>query len=115
VPFIVTELGMDTDPFLLHIYAALAEKERALISRRTKDALAAAKSRGVVIGGHREQSEVNRRQAVERAEGLRSVFGELAGLSARKAAEELNRRGIKTATGKVWTAMQVIRVRERLC
>ncbi len=33
VPFIVTELGADTDPFLLHIYAALAEKERALISR----------------------------------------------------------------------------------
>ena len=45
VPFIVTELGADTDPFLLHIYAALAEKDRALISRRTKDALAAAKAR----------------------------------------------------------------------
>ena len=28
VPFIVTELGADTDPFMLHIYAALAEKER---------------------------------------------------------------------------------------
>src|SRR5262245_53951906 len=37
VPFIVTELGADTDPFLLHIYAALAEKERAMIAgeRRT--------------------------------------------------------------------------------
>ena len=114
VPFIVTELGVDTDPFLLHIYAALAEKERAMISRRTKDALAAAKARGVSLGGHREQSEVNRLQAIERAEQLRSFFDELAGLSARKVAEELNRRGIKTATGKAWTAMQVIRVRERL-
>ncbi len=40
VPFIVAELGADADSFMLHIYAALAEKERALISRRTKDALA---------------------------------------------------------------------------
>jgi hypothetical protein len=35
VPFIVTELGADADPFMLHIYAALAEKERALIAERT--------------------------------------------------------------------------------
>ena len=35
VPFIVAELGADTDPFMLHLYAALAEKERALISRRS--------------------------------------------------------------------------------
>ena len=34
VPFIVTELGADADPFMLHIYAALAEKERAMIWER---------------------------------------------------------------------------------
>ena len=39
VPFIVAELGADIDPFMLHIYAALAQKERALISERTKAAL----------------------------------------------------------------------------
>jgi len=49
--FIVAELGADADPFMLHIYAALAEKERALISRRTKDALAAKKAQGVRLGG----------------------------------------------------------------
>lgn len=40
VPFIVTELGPDADPFMLHIYAALAEKEAKVISERTKHALA---------------------------------------------------------------------------
>jgi hypothetical protein len=39
VPFIVAELGRDADPFMLHLYAALAEKERSLIAERTKAAL----------------------------------------------------------------------------
>jgi hypothetical protein len=43
-PFIVAELDADADPFMLHLYAALAEKERRLISQRTKDALAAKKA-----------------------------------------------------------------------
>src|SRR5258706_10031892 len=41
VPFIVAELGRDADPFMLHLYAALAEKERRMISERTKAALQA--------------------------------------------------------------------------
>src|SRR3954470_10871356 len=53
VPFIVAELGPDADPFMLHLYAALAEKERRLISERTKAALAAAKARGRTLGGNR--------------------------------------------------------------
>src|SRR5687768_423181 len=43
VPFIVAELGRDADPFMLHLYAALAEKERRLISERTKAALRSAR------------------------------------------------------------------------
>ena len=45
------ELGPDVDPFILHLFAALAEKERAMIATRTKAALAAAKARGVKLGG----------------------------------------------------------------
>lgn len=51
VPFLVAESGPDVDPFILHLFAALAEKERAMISARTKTALAAAKTRGVKLGG----------------------------------------------------------------
>jgi DNA invertase Pin-like site-specific DNA recombinase len=51
VAFIVADLGADTDPFMLHLYAALAEKERRMISQRTKDALAAAKANGKQLGG----------------------------------------------------------------
>src|SRR6202050_3723960 len=51
VPFLVAELGPDVDPFILHLFAALAEKERAMISARTKAALGAAKARGVKLGG----------------------------------------------------------------
>jgi DNA invertase Pin-like site-specific DNA recombinase len=114
VPFIVTELGADTDPFMLHIYAALAEKERRMISERTRAAMKAAKARGVRIGGLRDKGVELEREAKERAEGLRSVFEGLSGLSARKAAEELNARGVPTPAGGKWHAATVIRVRERL-
>jgi DNA invertase Pin-like site-specific DNA recombinase len=46
----VAELGSDVDPFILHLFAALAEKERAMISARTKAALSTAKARGVKLG-----------------------------------------------------------------
>src|ERR1700760_612823 len=51
VPFLVAELGPDVDPFILHLFAALAEKERAMISARTRSALKAAKERGIKLGG----------------------------------------------------------------
>ena len=63
VPFIVAELGPDVDPFMLHVYAALAEKERAMISARTRDALAAAKARGVRLGNRTNLAEATRRSA----------------------------------------------------
>src|SRR4051812_14709185 len=44
VPFIIAELGADADPFMLHLYAALAEKERRQISERTRAASPLARS-----------------------------------------------------------------------
>src|ERR1700741_4193879 len=57
VPFIVAELGAEADPFMLHLYAALAEKERRQISERTRAALASRKERGTKLGNPRNAGE----------------------------------------------------------
>jgi DNA invertase Pin-like site-specific DNA recombinase len=113
-PFIVAELGADTDPFLLHIYASLAEKERRLISERTKAGLAAAKRRGKKLGGRNAQSDKAAAEALAFAERMRPVLVEMEVFSANRAAAILNERGIPTAAGSKWTAVQVVRVRRRL-
>jgi DNA invertase Pin-like site-specific DNA recombinase len=109
----VAELGNDVDPFMLHIYAALAEKERRLISARTKAALAAAKARGVQLG-NATLAAANRAQAKARAEALRPILAELAGKSAAAIAVELNARKVPTPNGGTWHAGSVIRVQRRL-
>ena len=114
VPFITVELGADTDPFLLHLFAALAERERRIIGERTRLALQAAKARGVKLGGTNRQSVENREAALARAKELRPVLIELAGMSARAAALELNKRQIETPAGGRWHAQTVSRIRERL-
>jgi DNA invertase Pin-like site-specific DNA recombinase len=113
-PFIVAELGADADPFMLHLYAALAEKERRLISQRTKDALAAKKAQGVKLGGLNAKGIANRDEAKARAEALRPILAELNGLSARAIAAELNKRNAPTPNGGPWHSMTVIRVQRRL-
>ena len=113
VPFVVAELGPDVDPFMLHIYAAFAEKERRSIADRTKQALAAAKGRGVVLG-NAEQTERNREAADTNAEVLRPILVELDHLTNRGVAEELTRRKISTVRDGAWHAMTVQRLRVRL-
>lgn len=121
VPFIVTELGADVDAFMLHVYAALAEKERRLISERTVAALAAAKARGKVLGGYRggpvpdSSAGVEARQAKASgyAETLKPLLLEMQvrGLSLRKMIVELEARGLRTATGRTtWSATAVSRL-----
>lgn len=113
-PFIVTELGADADPFMLHIYAALAEKVRRDIAQRTRDALAAKKAQGVKLGGLNAKGIANRDAALECAKALAPIFAELGDKSAREIARILNERKVETPTGKQWSAMTVNRVRQRL-
>lgn len=113
-PFVVVELGAGADPFLLHIYAAVAEQERRLISRRTIEALQAAKARGVKLGGLNAGGVKGRFEAVERAEALRPVLAGLAGMSAREIAHQLNARGIPAPNGGIWSHTTVLRAQRRL-
>jgi DNA invertase Pin-like site-specific DNA recombinase len=123
VPFIVAELGSNPDPFMLHLWAALAEKERKLIAQRTRDALARAKANGKRLGNRTNLAEaqasgrqVQVDQAQQRAANLLPVIREIqtAGCSTlREIAAVLNRRGIQTPRGGAWTAMAVKRVIDR--
>jgi DNA invertase Pin-like site-specific DNA recombinase len=112
VPFVCCDMPSAT-PFMLHVYAAVAEEERRMIAARTKAGLAAAKARGVKLGNAKLAYD-NRAAAVARAEELKPVLLELTGLSARAAAIELNARRVPTPNGAAWHAQTVIRVRERL-
>jgi DNA invertase Pin-like site-specific DNA recombinase len=63
------------DKFMLHVQAAFAEEEARRISLRTREALAAAKRRGVIIGATgRVLAQRHRQEAQRRAEGFREAF-----------------------------------------
>jgi len=95
VPFIVVALGRNVDPFTLHIYAALAEQERRMISQRTIAGLAAAKARGRKLGSSVSNlAAKNAAAAAARDAELEPVLKELSHLSARAAAEVIERRGL---------------------
>lgn len=109
------------------IMAMVAEEERRMISKRTKDALAAAKRRGTKLGGDRGvvPSRKTRALAVEalqaraesKAKDLAPIIKELqagGATSLRAIAAGLNEAGIPTARGGEWSSSQVMRVLERL-
>jgi DNA invertase Pin-like site-specific DNA recombinase len=122
VPFIVTELGADVDPFMLHIYAALGEKERKLIASRTKAALAVRKAQGVVLGGPeldkaRQASKAvvmaNADKHAENVIPLINAVRKAGATTLREVAEALNVRGVRTARGGLWYATTVKNVLDR--
>jgi DNA invertase Pin-like site-specific DNA recombinase len=112
VPFIVAELGADADPFMLHLYAALAEKERNLIADRTRAALAARKAQGVKLGNPvnlaaagAKGAETQRASADAFASNVLPVVRQIqaAGVTTFRAiAAALNDRGVRTARGGDW-------------
>ena len=100
-------------PFMLHIKAAVAEEERRMIAQRTREALAAAKERGVVLG-NQAQADANKAAAAARDAQLRPVLEQLWEMPYRDIAQELTDRGIASPRGGVWNAMTVMRVMKRL-
>jgi len=124
VPFIVAELGADADPFMLHVYAALAEKERNLIADRTRAALAVKKAQGVKLGNPvnladagAKGADMQRAAADAYAANVLPVIRQIQASGAstlRAVAEALNARGIQTARGGQWYAATVRNVLERV-
>jgi DNA invertase Pin-like site-specific DNA recombinase len=115
----------------IHILAAVAEEETRLISERTRNALAAHKARGGLLGpctfkdreGWRvKQQEARKRATVRNAEVAAAAYGEVQpiivllrgqGWSLQSIADELDRLGHRTRRGAAWSKMQVRRVANR--
>jgi DNA invertase Pin-like site-specific DNA recombinase len=126
VEFIVTELGRQADPFTLHLYAALAQKERSLISERTKAGLKAARDRGQALGAAARKVSLDQLKAagatsVARAdEFAKSVRPHIRAAMAdaqdnyTKAASILNQGKQPSAEGKAWDRRSVASVVRRL-
>jgi DNA invertase Pin-like site-specific DNA recombinase len=117
VPFIVAELGRDADPFMLHLYAALAEKERRLISDRTKAALAAKRAAGAKLGNPSNAPQAaslgriaqiaSADQFVRQILPLLAVIRAMGVTTIGATTRELNGRGIRSPRGGRWHVSSV--------
>jgi DNA invertase Pin-like site-specific DNA recombinase len=126
VAFVAADLP-DANTMTVGVMATVAQYEREAISARTKAALAAAKARGVVLGGFKANAPdislyqkkavlAVRKMALEAAEERRDVIEALAdeGLSLNAMAARLNESSVRTSRGGAWTATAVSRVMARL-
>lgn len=126
VEFIVCELGKQADPFVLHLFAALAEKERQLISSRTKAGLVVAKAQGQKLGAAARKPSESQLAAAGAAQSARadefamSVRPHLvtamadAGNHYERAAVLLNQGKQLSAGGKAWERRSVSAAVRRL-
>jgi DNA invertase Pin-like site-specific DNA recombinase len=124
VDFVAADMPQ-ANKLTIGIMAVMAQHEREMISERTKAALAAAKRRGVVLGGfrgrtftakdHKASAAVRQEQAARRAADVRPIVQELRASgceSLRAIAAGLDERGIPAARGGKWSATQVLRLLE---
>ena len=116
VSFVACDLP-EANQLTIHIMAAFAEHEARRISERTRDALAAAKARGVVLGATgpanlKTCNDLRQQKAHEFRERLRPVLDGMVvqGLTRRAMVERLNSLGIKTSMGGTWSLGQVQRL-----
>lgn len=121
VDFIAVDMP-HADKFTVGIMALVAEKERDMISQRTKEGLAAAKRRGTKLGNPRPAEaikravKVNIARADAYAQSLVQVVEEIRKAhvaSLRGIAQCLNARGFKTANGKAFAAQSVKNLLDR--
>lgn len=120
VKFVACDMP-DANDLTIHLMAAFAEHEAKRISERTKDALAMAKKRGVVLGA---AGAANLRPNVERRQADAAAFAEklrgqikgfeLRRLTQRQMVDDLNQLDIRTAKGGKWSLIQLQRVLARL-
>jgi DNA invertase Pin-like site-specific DNA recombinase len=114
----------DASRMFIQLLAVFGEYEREQISKRTKQALAARKARGLSLGtpanlraGASPAPAANRANAQAEAERLRPIIADLCNtgfVSIRTIADELNRRGYVTVGGSSWHPTSVARLLGRL-
>ena len=131
VKFIAADMP-EANELTIHVMAAMAQHERKAISKRTKEALAAAKVRGTKLGGwreygadhekhgqaripvdHRLGTAARQAKAADFNTRVRQAIAEIqAGGTTSMAgiARRLNEEGVRTAKGGKWQATQVGRV-----
>lgn len=111
-----------TDSLSLSIFAGLAQREREIISIRTKQAMAAKKARGEKVGninnlnrsGRKAGSKTKKEKSIVKNQPAMAFISKCNGMTLEAVATELNNNGFKTSQGKLFHKTTVLRLRQVL-